>query len=311
MIDNYMKYIENLISPKTYSVKDIQNHRGEENFSEHSHIYLSKLKENESKEKSSNVLTHSVNSYSASIHSPHIPKTEMRRSSSKSILSPKTIDIKKLSQNEEETKHRSNQSFSGVTMAKNCDDVACLKEIIKEEKKKNMNLRHEINELHKQIQALDNREGEFSKAIQGLKIEKDMNTKYVLKMEAMIYNLNKNQIKQKNLNAKNLSNMPIMNSGIDDNFLREITEEMDKLKHFKNEVFRISRCYDEVNGTIIQCLREIHDLFNELNNTLSENMSPMHKHKPDFRNLDKIRSKYILIKLIIFLLVDICFYRLF
>jgi hypothetical protein len=294
MIDNYMKYIENIITPKTYSVQNIKNQQEEENYSQHSHILLSKLKENELKEKIA--LTQSLNSKNtisvASPSSPLVPRTEFRQSSSKSVLSPHKFE-------EESKMHRSqNHSFSGshIQQFKNCEDITCLKEIIKEEKKKNMNLRHEITELNKQIQALNNKESEFNKTIHALKIEKEMNSKYILKMETMIYNLNKNQIKQKPLTAKNLctggNNLFMQEDKDNDRIFKNLTDELQRLKNFKTEIFKISITQDEVNSNIIKCMREIQEMFNELNISISENSTPQHRNKPDFRNLDKIKSKF-------------------
>lgn len=298
MIDNYMKYIENIITPKTYSVHNIKNQQDDGIYSQQGKI-LSKLRENEFKEKSAiNQSLHSKNTISVSVASPGsplVPRTDLRQSSSKSILSPHKLE-------EESKMHRSqNNSFSGshIQQLKNCDDVSYLKEIIKEEKKKNMNLRHEIAELNKYIHVLNNKEGEFNKTIHALKIEKEMNSKYILKMETMIYNLNKNQIKQKTLTAKNLCSMNasgsinlLMQEEKDsDKIFKNLMEELHKLKNFKTEIFKISITQDEVNSNIIKCMREIQEMFNELNISINESSSPHNRNKPDIRNMDKIKSK--------------------
>ncbi len=214
-----------------------------------------------------------------------------------SVLSQRSSNLMtegRFNQNNFTEKFEEEHKHSG-TLVGNCEDSNCLKEIIKEEKKKNMNLRHDIHALNKQIESLANREQEYIKTIQGLKLDKEVNNKYVLKMETMIHNLNKNKkLNEKDKESKNVSKLnevllTTQNKDENENIIKNLNEELEQLKNFKTQIFKISMTYDDVNMSIFNSLKEIKDLFIEFNNNLNDR----NKNKLEFKGLDKITGNKI------------------
>ena len=164
---------------------------------------------------------------------------------------------------------------------RNCDDLNYLKLLLNEEMKKNMNLRHEIQGLGTKVNELEKKQNEYLKTINILKIEKEMSSKYILKMESLIKNLtNENKAIKKN------KIIPIPANTENKLINESLNDEIEKLKNFRQQIYETSKSYDELNINIFSTLKDIQLLFVGMSKDLEENKIDTY----DFKTLDKFKS---------------------
>jgi len=152
-------------------------------------------------------------------------------------------------------------------------DTRALCEIITNEKKKNMNLRLQLSELREKLDYLEKKSETQEKNIESLKREKVADSNYLLKLEKMLVDKQKENFESfgKIQNNRNLINQ----SEITQNYLksiRKLSEENKFLNEFKHKIFEISKTTDEINKGLIESLKDLCKNFKEVKKILqSEN----------------------------------------
>lgn len=303
MFDNYLNQFEKIITPKTHSLMSIQS-----NSNSNRHKFYEKEMSNINSKSNSrcnsnfNPLTKSTNTTTFTSPRINLNSLEITKNNLNLIEEEgnNSVGVNKLypnnSQRCDPVSSPTNNSF--FMNFRNCADVESLKEIINEEKKKNMNYRQEINELYRKLELLEKKAFKQESEIEVLKQEKEMNGKYILKMEGML-TVNKNNYN--NSDSHNLNPFSFIKKNEDENSLfnhpkfKSLNEEVQTLREFQRKIYEISSSYDEVNENIINTLKEIQELFTNLNEALNERENRRLKEQInfDFRSLDKLKSMYI------------------
>jgi hypothetical protein len=247
MIDsgNYFNHLEKMIRPKEFNVHEIMRSRQGE-----------------------------------------VVNSDVEAKSFKTSGSAKSSKIMKKS----EIFNRSNQDInlnrsSSKVSIKNIDDIRYLKQLLNEEMKKNMNLRHEIHTLSSKINLLENKENNYLQCINSMKFDKEMNNKYILKMETMVKNLT-----NENKDIKKIQQAPIPDNTHDKLLIAELNEEIEKLNSFRQKIYETSLTYDEINLNIYNTLKDIQLLFLGMNKEIDEEKFNHY----DFKTLDKFKSNFML-----------------
>jgi chromosome segregation ATPase len=132
-----------------------------------------------------------------------------------------------------------------------------MKKILINEKKKNMNLRYQVYEINKKVDNLNKKIEKQTEYINKLEKQKESDSKYLLKLENMFNHKNDlNQtIKPSKLNISQQTEETGRNT-----LMKLLMEQNDKLKKFQDDIFKISKKYDQMNDTMSFNLGEIHNL---------------------------------------------------
>jgi hypothetical protein len=242
MIDNYFNHLENMIRPKELNVHDILRSRQGDVLSSDGEVKSFKTS---GSAKSSQILKKSE-----IVNRSH-QESNLNRSSSKLSI-------------------------------KNIDDITYLKQLLNEEMKKNMNLRHEIQILNSKINLLENKQNDYLKTINSIKFDKEMNSKYILKMETMVKNLT-----NENKDIKKIKEVPIVENSNEKFLIDNLNQEIEKLELFRQHIYETSKTYDEINLNIYNSLKDIQLLFVGMNKELDEDKFNHY----DFKTLDRFKSK--------------------
>jgi hypothetical protein len=164
------------------------------------------------------------------------------------------------------------------------EEKLSLIEIINIEKKKNMNYRFENTELTRKIEYLNQKIVKQNETITKLERQKDLDSKYLIKLEATMINKPATNTTRQFNNVSKIE----LDGSFKSSFNKLLFDENQKLKRFQEEVFKISRNYDEVNDELIYHLKEIQSLLSLTNE--------------DYRNekiltdtIDSIKRKHMLI----------------
>jgi hypothetical protein len=130
-------------------------------------------------------------------------------------------------------------------------------ETISNEKKKNMNLRFNTYELNKKLEESNKKREELENVVERLYKEKNADSKYLIKLENNLI-LCKNELNE--LKMRKDINVEVKN----------ILEENKKLKEFRNEIFKISLKYEQINDDMRNFVMNIYDVFNKSTGTVGD-----------------------------------------
>jgi hypothetical protein len=227
MLDSYIKKLENIIVPRKYNVNDVKN-------------INTAFDSNREQKPKANVSLKDTNT------SDDFAKTKKTHTQS---------DLQPIRE----------ESSRGGTIAD--EEKLSLIEIINIEKKKNMNYRFEIGELQRKVEYLNQKIEKQGDCINKLERQKDLDSKYLIKLEAMLSGREPGNVNSMGNTTRQFSNISKIDIGNDfkTNFNKLLLDENQKLKRFQEEVFKISRCYDEVNDELIYYLKEIQQLLSHTN----------------------------------------------
>jgi hypothetical protein len=279
MLDDYLKKLENMITPQTYSK---QNYKGKFLMD---NINTQDVLTNEADQK---LLEDYINKIGVKSNNNLLAESRIRiynkmLESNDKFQSPPDDNVIKFD------RFNRTQSMS----PKQSND----KERIHQLNIKNMNYRHEIETLKNNLNDVTKELEECRILVSRLEKQKDSDNKYLLKLEHMLEN-NKGQngltfrkysnvsmsdiskISKKNCvcndyyNIEYKNNTLIVEDKYNDNsiaisdkeelkqyILNTLTENR-KLKDFQNQVFEISKNYDDINSTMLESIKS-------LQNTLS------------------------------------------
>lgn len=264
MLDDYLKKLESIITPQTYSK---QNYKSKFNLNNEPEVnnkliedYIAKMgvKSND------NLLSESrIRVYNKMLESDdrfQAPPDEFN----------KTLVLDKVNKSE-------NQNLE--------------KEKIHQLNIKNMNYRHEIETLKSSLSKANKEIEEYKQLVSKLEKQKDSDNKYLLKLEHMLENSKGvNGLLFRYSNGSNVSNVSKRSHTsneyynveyksntltIDDKFndnvitiadkedlkqyILSILTENRKLKEFQGQVFEISRNYDDINSTMLESIKSLQD----------------------------------------------------
>jgi hypothetical protein len=135
-----------------------------------------------------------------------------------------------------------------------CDDI---KELLNNEKKKNMNLRYQVYEMNKKLETLNKNIEKKNEYITKLEKQIESDSKYLIKLENMFNH--KNDMNQSTKPPKlNISQQTEETSR--NNLIKLLMEQNENLKRFQIEIYNISKKYDQLNDAMAFNLGEIHSL---------------------------------------------------
>ena len=170
-------------------------------------------------------------------------------------------------------------------------------------KKNNMFLRESVSSLEKKNKSLKNEITFLKKQIDNLKIKESNSTDYILKLEKQIEYFQKkekinkiiqNQNKEMLLNnINNLNSSELNNLENNSSLLNELKVENEKLQQFREKVFKISICYNEINENAIELIRQINNIFQEYNQVNNDENINSENENTIYQNL-KISSEQLL-----------------
>ena len=309
MLDDYIKKIENLITPNHY---DRNNYKEkilsgrDDNFEQDEKEYKLKFirkKKKKKKEKRSSKEYEKRN------------EIEKKRQENEGKLeNPELDNLLQRSIIKSEEMKESTRKINGKEYTD--DDIESLLEKVKSLNMKNMNYRYEIEKYKNKISQLQKDYDAQIDLQNKMEKEKENLTKYLLKLEKMLQNQSQRQ-KMVNTNNSNIStisnnqnmslnatkksvsifntsnininvtgNNPIItifdnskNSKYTilsreelQNFLLKIYKENQKLKAFQSQVFELSKNYDDVNSNIEESLKKLQETIqNNHKNNNNEN----------------------------------------
>jgi hypothetical protein len=249
------------------------------------------------------------------------------------IISSNTSKHHKVNSNSAVSKNNKtySQSPSRRLFKPNEADEVTLKEKIHNLNIKNMNHRYEIETLKNKISEKDKLIEEQKIELAKLDKQNENNNKYLVKLENLVsqrnlnLNFNKSQVtnlnfgsydsfinhvktsksennvivdfnRMNNLVIEDRANQTVVNI-TDKNDLKELIanliQENQKLKQFQNQVYEISKNYDDINQNMVEGIKNIQDI---LNNNLSniENKSDKVLHKIEGKVQHDLNGKEIL-----------------
>jgi hypothetical protein len=246
MLDNYIKKLENIIVPRQYSINDVKQIN--------TNFNANQIKQQKP------IMTTFSNSTAESFMKTAAGTNNIKEVNSK-------VEQSSLQPIKEES--------SQITATIADEEKLSLIEIINQEKKKNMNYRFQIAELQRKNDYLTVKLEKQNEMLIKMEKQKDLDTKYLIKLEAMLSGTsrpNNTTVNNINNNSQFVNTTKIFNqSKIDTdgnfrtNFNKLLLEDNQKLKKFKEEVFKISKTYDDVNDELIYYLKEIQSLLNLTN----------------------------------------------
>jgi hypothetical protein len=281
MIDNYLKKLEEIITPRKYSINNINKTQREKSFES---FRLNQSKSPNSRMKflqkdsknisiSTREMTLARNTKSNSINTSQISPGSLNDNLG-SIESSPPVDLIHI----EEEKNSMN-------MSQICkQDPYYMKEIIIEERKKNMSYRYEIGELKRKIESLE-KEGKIKQdMLNKLQRDKEIDSKYLIKLENMLTGIKDSKIREEvyTIDKDNTQKEA-------KHLIKFLYGENEKLKLFQSEIYKISKTYDEINSGVLSKLKEIENLFAILN----DNINQEKLGKTDLKNiaLQKVKCK--------------------
>jgi hypothetical protein len=280
MIDNYFKQIEEIITPKSYSKND----------------FAKILNKNDKNEKNRTINTNKSGITNSEINASLIQNNlnyinnNEEGKSSMIIKRVESISSQNKSKKDLLQSLFKSQNLNNSTQLNQMSDdknYEIFKQIITEEQKKNMQLRHELTELNKQVETLKQTNKENQVLIQKLEREKQSDSKYLIKLENLLSSMkqNNNELKVSttmfkesfgitNLNSP-MQTIPTPNSTyfLEDRKEREnlekivqsLTKENERLNHFQKSIYEISHVCDEINNNVMNNLKEIEDILQNIN----------------------------------------------
>jgi hypothetical protein len=141
-----------------------------------------------------------------------------------------------------------------------------LKEALNNEKKKNMNLRYQIYELNKKLETFNKKIEKQAEYIYKLEKQRENDSKYLLKLENMFNHKNDmNQtIKPSKLNISQQTEDIGRNT-----LIKLLMDQNEKLKRFQDEIFNLSKKYDQINDAMSFNIGEIHSLLQFVNENIT------------------------------------------
>lgn len=304
MMDNYLKQLENLISPRNFNIqffkenkKDLESTRKEEVLLSNNdnkkliEEYLRKMKDGSDKtlvQKGNNTIVQLNKDFKTNIIQQSIDLNPGNKKDKKYSLSPK----RKIDHSQTQSSPNSkNSNFNATSnQIQDADIDLELNQKIHEMNVTNMNYRHEVSTLKAKIQETDKKLSLQANTIQKLEKQKENDSKYLVKLENLIAQENKsNSNININLNVSNNSGMKIddisrsqqfsqnyegeiKNLKLNFNeksevkeFLTNLLEENQKLKLFQSQVEEISKNYDLVNDNIIDSMKAIQLMIENIN----------------------------------------------
>ena len=143
-----------------------------------------------------------------------------------------------------------------------------------------MFLRENVSSLERKNKNLKNEIIFLKNEIENLKIKESNSTDYILKLEKQIEiyknkeRLNKiTKSKNKEMISNNNNNIKcseLNNLENNSSYLNELKVENEKLHQFREKIFKISICYNEINENAIDIIRQINNLFIQYNQTTND-----------------------------------------
>jgi hypothetical protein len=160
----------------------------------------------------------------------------------------------------------------------NNDEGDDMKEALNIEKKKNMNLRYQVYELNKKVDTLNKKIEKQSEYINRLEKQRESDSKYLLKLENMFNHKNDmNQtIRPPKLNISQQTEDTGRNT-----LIKLLMEQNENLKKFQDEIYNLSKKYDQINDAMIFNIGEIHSLLQYVDETITcdDSMNTIKKTK--------------------------------
>ena len=299
MIENYFKQYDNIIQPKRYP----------------SNYYISKG--NNKKNKNISITQSLSNSTFSSKKKENINLNNMKMTNNYNYKlednftpSFNEIDsIKYINNNNNVTssifqgtlgKSNSNNNFrkSNSNSQERNNESTLLKY-----KKNNMFLRENVSSLERKNKNLKNEIIFLKNEIENLKIKESNSTDYILKLEKQIEiyknkeRLNKiTKSKNKEMisnNSNNINCSELKNLENNSSYLNELKVENEKLHQFREKIFKISICYNEINENAIDIIRQINNLFIQYNQTTNDINLDSENENSIYQNL-KISSEQLI-----------------
>lgn len=292
-MDNYLKQLENLISPRNFDIQFFRENK-KDNSKEEILLsnddnkklieeYLRKMKDSSmpnTQKLNNNIIVPSKESKN-NIITQNIDLNPNNRKNSKYSLSPK----RKLDQSNIQSSPVSN-SIKNVSNINGTEDSELdqeLRQKIHEMSIANMNYRHEVSSLKQNIEEIQKKIENQSMSIQKLEKQKDNDSKYLVKLENLIAQENKQKSNINiNLNVSNNSGIKLdpdlsrsqqfshdyagemKNLQLNFNDKTEVREfiinlfnENQQLKTFQSQIQDISKNYDTVNENIVESMRSV------------------------------------------------------
>jgi hypothetical protein len=303
-MDSYLKQLESLISPRNFDIQFFRENKKEppkeevllsnDDNKKLIEEYLRKMKDS-----NNNIIpkTNSENSkQNNEIKTNNVlntielnPKTKINK---KYSLSPKRKLDQSNAQSSPISKNTNKIEKSNINIEEN-EVESELKQKIHEMNITNMNYRHEVTLLKTSIEDFEKKINNQSVTIQKLEKQKENDSKYLVKLENLIAQENKQKSNINiNLNVSNHSGMKInddisrsqqfsqeiagdlknLNVNLNDknevkDFILNLFNENQKLKYFQSQVQDISKNYDLVNDNIIESMKSIQILIDQITKT--------------------------------------------